>query len=115
MSSIVEKWLKYVVDAMDDKKAIDLEVLNVKGISGVADYFVIAHGNSERQVQAIVSGIKDAMHQNDGMIKRVEGYDAGRWVLVDCGDIVVHVFHREERGYYNLERLWSDAPRMERV
>ncbi|MCU9613947.1 ribosome silencing factor [Caldibacillus lycopersici] len=98
------------VDAADDKKAENILVLNMQGISLIADYFVICHGNSDKQVQAIANEIKDKVNEKGYNIKRLEGFDEARWVLVDLGDVVVHVFHREERGYYNLERLWGDAP-----
>lgn len=98
------------VEAADDKKAENIIVLNMKGISLIADYFVICHGNSDRQVQAIADEIKDKAHENGFPLKRVEGFEEARWVLVDLGDVVVHVFHRDERNYYNLERLWGDAP-----
>lgn len=98
------------VKAADDKKAMDIVVLNLKGISLIADYFVICHGNSDKQVQAIVREIKEQVDEKGYNVKRLEGFDEARWVLVDLGDVVVHVFHRDEREYYNLERLWGDAP-----
>lgn len=98
------------VSAADDKKAENIIVLNMKGISLIADYFVICHGNSDKQVQAIAREIKEKVYEKGYDIKRLEGFDEARWVLVDLGDVVVHVFHREERSYYNLERLWGDAP-----
>lgn len=98
------------VKAADDKKAEDIITLNMKGISLIADYFIICHGNSDKQVQAIAREIKDQAVENGYEVKRLEGFDEARWVLVDLGDVVVHVFHRDERNYYNLERLWGDAP-----
>jgi ribosome-associated protein len=102
--------LHTVVKAADDKKAEDIRVLNMHGISLIADYFIICHGNSDKQVQAIAWEIKDKVEETGRLVKRMEGYDEARWVLIDLGDIVVHVFHREERNYYKLERLWGDAP-----
>lgn len=98
------------VNAADDKKAEDIVVLNMNGISSVADYFVICHGNSDKQVQAIAREIKDQANQINIDVKRLEGFDEASWVLVDLGDVVVHIFHRDQRGYYNLEKLWGDAP-----
>ncbi|MFE8703238.1 ribosome silencing factor [Cytobacillus sp. FJAT-54145] len=98
------------VKAADDKRAEDIVVLNMKGISSVADYFIICHGNSDKQVQAIASEMKEKAHENGHDIKRMEGYEEGRWILVDLGDVIAHIFHREDRSYYNLERLWGDAP-----
>lgn len=97
------------VKAADDKRAEDIVVLNMKGISLISDYFVICHGNSDKQVQAIAREIKDKAEENGYEVKRLEGFDEARWILVDLGDVVAHVFHRDERSYYNLERLWGDA------
>lgn len=96
--------------AADEKKAEDIVALNMQGISLVTDYFLICHGNSDKQVQAIAREIKDRADKNGIDVRRMEGYEEGRWVLIDLGDVVAHVFHQEERGYYNLERLWGDAP-----
>lgn len=96
--------------AVDDKKGEDIVVLNMEGVSLIADQFIICHANSERQVQAIAREVADKASENGHMVKRIEGMDLARWVLVDLGDVVVHVFHRDERGYYNLEKLWGDAP-----
>jgi ribosome-associated protein len=102
--------LKMAVKAADDKRAEDIVALNMKGISLIADYFIICHGNSDKQVQAIASEIKEKAEENQYSVRRMEGYDEARWVLIDLGDVVAHVFHRDERIYYNLERLWGDAP-----
>ncbi|WP_071460197.1 ribosome silencing factor [Bacillus massilinigeriensis] len=102
--------LEMAVKAADDKKAEDILVLNMKGISLISDYFIICHGNSDRQVQAIAKEIKEKSEEMGRHIKRMEGFDEARWILIDIGDVVVHVFHRDERSYYNLERLWGDAP-----
>jgi len=98
------------VKAADAKRAENIVALNMKGISLVADYFVICHGNSDKQVQAIANEIKDKASELGITVKRFEGYNEAKWILVDLGDIIVHVFHRDERTYYNLERLWGDAP-----
>ncbi|MBO9129572.1 ribosome silencing factor [Bacillus sp. 165] len=102
--------LTVAVRAADDKKAEDIVVLNMRGISAVADYFLICHGNSDKQVQAIVREMKEKVQEYTFDVKRIEGFDEGRWVLVDMGDVVAHIFHKDERDYYNLERLWGDAP-----
>src|SRR5699024_5877216 len=99
-------------EACDDKRAKDIVALEMGDLSMVADYFLICHGNNERQVQAIARGIKEKMDEKYIDIDRIEGYERGRWVLVDVGDVVCHVFHTEERNYYNLERLWGDADRI---
>lgn len=102
--------LKIAVKAADDKRAEDILALNMKGISLIADYFIICHGNSDKQVQAIAREMKEKAQESGYGVKRMEGFDEARWVLIDLGDVVAHVFHRDERSYYNLERLWGDAP-----
>lgn len=102
--------LQIAYNAVDDKKASDIVVLNMEGISVMADHLIICHANSERQVQAIAREVSDQAAKHDFPVKRMEGFDAARWILVDLGDVIVHVFHQEERSYYNLERLWGDAP-----
>ncbi len=96
--------------AADDKKALDIIVLNMEGVSVMADQFIICHANSERQVQAIAREVIDQATKAGFPIRRMEGFETGRWVLADLGDVVVHVFHRDERDHYNLEKLWGDAP-----
>ncbi|MBZ5749318.1 MULTISPECIES: ribosome silencing factor [Metabacillus] len=102
--------LTTVAKAADSKRAEDVIALNMKGISLIADYFLICHGNSDKQVQAIAREIKEKAAEMDVYVERIEGFDEARWVLIDLGDVVAHVFHKDERGYYNLERLWGDAP-----
>lgn len=103
--------LALVYRALENKKAENIVVLNMQGISVVADFFVICHGNSDKQVQAIAQELKEKIGEYGLPAKTMEGYDEARWVLADLGDVVVHIFHREEREYYNLERLWGDAKR----
>ncbi|MCZ8518670.1 MULTISPECIES: ribosome silencing factor [Paenibacillus] len=110
-----DELLALVVDAAEDKKAMNLVALNLKGISLIADYFLICHGNSETQVQAIATEIRKRAEEQGARVRGLEGMDTARWVLVDLGDVVVHVFHRDDREYYNIERLWSDAKVVERV
>jgi len=114
MAGNSEKLLKTVVNAAEEKKAVDIVALNLQGISLVADYFVICHGNSDTQVQAIATEIRKNAEMSGARV-RLEGMDTARWVLIDMGDVVAHVFHREEREYYHLERLWSDAKAVEIV
>lgn len=104
-----DKLLEVTVAAAEDKKAYNIVALNLKEISLVADYFVICHGNSDTQVQAITTAIRKAAEEQGVRVRGIEGADTARWVLIDLGDVVVHVFHRDEREYYSIERLWSDA------
>ncbi|MEO4052211.1 ribosome silencing factor [Solibacillus sp. CAU 1738] len=108
-----ETLLQLAYKAADDKHAEDIVVLNMQSISLLADYFMICHGNSDRQVQAIAREIQEKATEKGFDVKRTEGFDSARWILVDLGDVVVHVFHKDERAYYNLERLWGDAPQLD--
>ena len=105
-----QQMLEIAVKAADSKRAEDIMVLEVKEISLLADYFVICSGNSERQINAIVEEIIEKEEEQEVEVKRVEGKDGGKWVLIDLGDVIIHVFHTTERSFYNLEKLWSDAP-----
>jgi ribosome-associated protein len=96
-----------------DHKAVDLVILEVKNISSFTDYFVICSGNSDRQVQAISAHLEEKLGQGGIRPLSIEGKREGRWVLLDYGDVVIHVFYQPVREFYNLERLWSDAPRIE--
>jgi ribosome-associated protein len=102
--------LDITVRAADEKNAQQIKTLNMEGISSIADYFVICHGNSETQVEAIAREIKNKASEAGFDVKRLEGLKEARWVLIDLNDVVVHVFHKEDRDYYQLEKLWGDAP-----
>lgn len=99
--------------AAHDKKASDVVVLAVEDLIVITDYFVIASGATERQVRTIADAVERALAERDTKPLRREGLEQARWVLLDFVDIVVHVFTREERDYYELERLWKDAPRVQ--
>jgi len=101
------------LNAALEKKAKNLVVLNVKKLSYLADYFLICSGTSDRQVQAISSSIEENMKKAGLLPAGIEGDRIGKWVLMDYYDIVVHVFLEPVREYYDIERLWSEAPRME--
>ncbi|MBI4495836.1 MAG: ribosome silencing factor [Deltaproteobacteria bacterium] len=96
-----------------DHKAIDLAILEVKNLSSFTDYFIICSGNSDRQVQAIASHIEEKLGRQGLHPLGVEGKREGRWILLDYGDVVIHIFYDPIRQVYDLERLWSDAPRLE--
>jgi ribosome-associated protein len=97
---------------IDDKKGDDIVILDLRGISTIADYFVIASGNSDRQVVAIADHVEDELAKQGVYTKYKDGMKNGRWVVMDYIDILVHIFHKEERSYYNLERLWNDAKKI---
>ncbi|GEN56068.1 ribosomal silencing factor RsfS [Halolactibacillus alkaliphilus] len=102
--------LELAAKAADEKRGYDIIGLDVRELTSVADYYLICDASNERQVQAIAREIKDQAEKAGIEVKKLEGFDKARWILVDIGDVVCHVFHKEERNYYNLERLWGDAP-----
>lgn len=94
-----------------DKKAIEVVELDLRGVLGYADYFVVCTGNTDRQVKAIHDGIHEGMKKQHGLLpRRVEGLPQAHWVLMDYLDVVVHVFTPETRDFYRLEQLWGEAP-----
>ncbi|WP_382306228.1 ribosome silencing factor [Herbiconiux sp. UC225_62] len=96
--------------AADSKQAADLVALDVSGPLPLADVFLLASGRNERNVVAIAEEITDRLAEAGSKVIRREGWSEGRWILLDFGDLVVHVFHEEDRMYYSLERLWKDCP-----
>ena len=95
--------------ALEDKKGQDIKVIDISGISVIGDYFVITNGNSDSQVHALVDNVEEKMHEAGYSLKQQEGSGNGSWTLLDYGDIIVHVFDKETRSFYNLERIWSDG------
>ena len=100
-----------VVEAALDRKAEDVTALDVRELTSLADTFVVATGNSDRHVRSIADAIGKAI-EKDGL-RGTEGYADGRWVLIDLNDVIVHVFQPQVREFYDIERLWSDAPELE--
>jgi ribosome-associated protein len=97
-------------EAADAKQAENLVALDVSGPLPLADVFLLASGRNERNVVAIAEEIQDRLGESGSKVLRREGMSEGRWILLDFGDLVVHVFHEEDRMYYSLERLWKDCP-----
>jgi len=107
------KKILHAVNAALEKKAVNIVILNIKNITSFADYTVICSGTSDRQVQSIASSIEGSMKKAGTLPLGIEGAKGGRWVLMDYADIVIHVFYEPVREFYDIERLWSDAPKME--
>lgn len=101
--------LKLALEALEDKKAEDLRVIDISEVSVIADYFVIAGGSSRSQIQALCDNVEEKLGRAGLPMKQVEGYDTANWILMDFGDIIVHVFDKENRLLYDLERLWRDG------
>ena len=107
------KMAKIAYNALDEKKGEDIKIIDISGISVMADYFIIANGNSITQVQALVDNVEEKMNQSGFIMKRKEDNRSSTWVLLDFGDVVVHVFDNEDRLFYDLERIWSDGKTVE--
>ena len=103
------KKLEIVRNAAADRKAEDIEVIDLREKTLVADYFVVATGTSNIHIRSVVDGVMEKMKEQGQRADRIEGYPEARWVLVDYGDVVLHVFAREEREFYDLESLWRAA------
>ena len=100
---------KLAYDALADKKAQDIKIINIEGVSVIADYFIIASGTNHNQVQALADSVDEALHKAGYPAKQTEGYQSANWILLDYGDIIVHVFDTENRLFYDLERIWRDG------
>lgn len=95
--------------AMEDKKARDIRIIDISEISVLADYFLIASGSNKNQVQAMVDNVQEELHKAGFVPKQVEGYNSANWILLDYGDIIIHVFDEENRLFYDLDRIWRDG------
>ena len=101
--------VKLAKTALADKKAGDIKVIDISGVSVLADYFIIADGSNVNQVQAMVDNVDEVLGRAGYECKQMEGYGTGGWILMDYGDIIVHAFCREDRLFYDLERIWRDG------
>lgn len=101
--------VKIAYDALDDKLAEDIKIIDIRSISVLADYFIIADGNNKNQVQAMVDNVQVELFKAGYEMKQMEGYREGNWILLDFGDIIIHIFDKENRLFYDLERIWKDG------
>lgn len=109
MIQSIDEIARYAAEAAADKKARDILVLDIHELTPIADCFVICSANSGTQMEAVAKAVRDRMGELGVPCKGTEGLDEARWVLLDFGDVVVHVFREEDRAFYHLERLWGDA------
>lgn len=98
---------------LEEKKGENIRVLDISKVSTLADYFILADGNNVNQVQAMADGVEESLEKEGMRPKQIEGYKSGSWILMDYHDVVVHVFTREDRRFYDLERIWMDASPVE--
>lgn len=107
--NISAKMCKIACDALEDKKAEDIRVIDISEVSVMADYFIIANGTNENQVKALVDNAQEELYKAGYEPKQIEGYRSANWVLLDYSDIIIHVFSKEDRLFYDLERIWRDG------
>lgn len=100
---------RLAVEALEDKKAVDVRILDIGQISTLADYFIIASGNNRNQVQAMADNVDEILAKAGYQAKQTEGYRNANWILLDYGDVVIHLFDEENRLFYDLERIWRDG------
>lgn len=103
------KMAKIAYQALDDKKAVDIKIINIAGVSPLGDYFIIAGGENGNQVQAMSDNVIEMLGRAGFECKNIEGYQSADWILQDYGDIIVHIFNKEARKFYDLERIWRDG------
>jgi ribosome-associated protein len=109
MDSKTLEMTKLAVEAMQDKKAEDIKAIDISEVSVVADVFLIAGGNNRSQIQALCDNVEEKLGRAGFPVKQIEGYDTANWILMDFGDVIVHIFDKENRLLYDLERLWRDG------
>lgn len=103
------EYAKLAIEALDAKKGMDIRLIDISEVSVIADYFVIAGGDNPSQIQAMCNNVEEKLGKAGCAVKQIEGYDTANWILMDFGDIIVHIFDRENRLLYNLERIWRDG------
>ena len=104
-----KKMALLAVDALSDKKAENVTIIDISEVSVIADYFIIADGNNRNQVQAMADNVEETLGRAGWEPKSVEGYRSANWILLDYRDVIVHIFSKEDRAFYDLERIWRDG------
>ena len=105
---------KLVIEALEDKKAEDIRIIDISNVSVIADYFIIANGTNRNQVQALADNVDENCHRAGHSLRQMEGYDSANWILMDYSDVIVHIFSKEDRLFYDLERIWRDGQQIEK-
>ncbi|MCM1543349.1 MAG: ribosome silencing factor [Blautia sp.] len=100
---------KLAIEALEDKKAEDIRVIDISEVSVIADYFLIAGGKNKNQIQALCDNVEEMLGRAGYLCRQKEGYDTANWILMDFGDVIVHIFDKENRLLYDLERIWRDG------
>ena len=107
------EFARIAIAALEEKKASDIRVIDISEVSVLADYFIIANGTNRAQIQALSDEVSEKMEKAGASLKQVEGYDNASWILLDFGDVIVHIFGQEDRLLYDLERIWRDGRQVE--
>lgn len=100
---------RLAIAALEDKKAEDIHIIDISEVSVLADYFIIAGGNNRSQIQALCDNVEEKLGRAGNPVRQIEGYDTANWILMDFGDVIVHIFDKENRLLYDLERMWRDG------
>jgi len=109
----IKEYAKIAIEAIEDKKGEDIKVLDISSVSVMADYFIIANGTNQNQNQKIADEIEERLHKAGATLKQIEGYNSANWILMDFNDLIIHIFNKENRLFYDLERIWADAKSIE--
>ena len=106
---------KLAIGALEDKKAEDIKVIDISEVSVIADYFIIANGTNRSQIQALADNVEEKLGRAEVPLRQIEGYDTANWVLLDFHDVIIHIFDKENRLFYDLERIWRDGKLIEEL
>lgn len=109
-----KKMAGLAIDALEDKKAEDIKIIDISEVSVLADYFIIAGGTNKSQIQAMIDNVDEKLYREGYTRKQIEGYETANWVLADYQDVIVHVFDKENRLFYDLERIWRDGKEIDK-
>lgn len=104
-----KEMVKLAIEALEDKKADNIQIIDISEISAIGDYFVIAGGNNRNQVQALADNVDETLGKAGFNPKQIEGYPKANWILMDYRDVIIHIFDSENRSYFDLERIWRDG------
>lgn len=109
MNDVSREMAKIAIEALEDKKAENISIIDISEVSAIGDCFIIAAGNNRSQIQALADNVDERLGKAGYNPKQIEGYNNANWILLDYRDIIIHIFDLESRSYYNLERLWKDG------
>ena len=107
------EFARIAIAALEEKKASEIRVIDISEVSVLADYFIIANGSNRHQMQAMSDEVSEKMEKAGAVLKQVEGYDNASWILLDFGDVIVHIFGEQDRLLYDLERIWRDGKQVD--